>query len=331
MTCLPIAVTVGEPAGIGAEIIVKAWQTLRDETPFFVIGDAVHIEDTATKYGGPVQTITCTSEAINVCSDSLPILDHPFPTRPTPGVLDKTNASAVIEIIERGVSLVHEGEASSICTAPIHKQNLVEGAGFAFPGHTEFLAYLCHADAPVMMLCAPELRVVPVTIHIPLSDISRVLTRELLTEAIRETHQSLVNDFGISYPSISVAGLNPHAGEGGLIGREEIETISPVIAQLRKEGLQLSGPQSADTMFHPDARKTYDAAVCMYHDQALIPLKTIDFYRGVNTTLGLDIVRTSPDHGTGLDIAGKNRANPDSMIAALRLAQSMSRSRNRSI
>ena len=217
--------------------------------------------------------------------------------------------------------------ASALCTNPIHKKALKDGAGFAFPGHTEYLAHLSGAARPVMMLAAPALRVVPVTIHIPLAEVPAALTPALLEETLRITHAGLVADFGIAAPRIAVAGLNPHAGEGGAMGEEERTVIEPVLARLRAEGMALSGPLPADTMFHPAARARYDAAVCMYHDQALIPIKTVDFDGGVNVTLGLDFVRTSPDHGTAYDIAGTGTANPASLIAALGMARDMAAAR----
>ena len=241
-----------------------------------------------------------------------------------PGQPDPRNAAAVIEVIARGVDLVMRGEASALTTAPIHKKALMDGAGFRFPGHTEYLAHLAGVERVVMMLACPDLRVVPTTIHIALADVPDALTPELLRDTIRITHAALRQDFGVTAPRIAVAGLNPHAGEGGAMGREEIDTITPVIEALRAEGLALSGPQSADTMFHAGARAGYDAAICMYHDQALIPIKTLDFDAGVNVTLGLPFVRTSPDHGTAFDIAGKGVADPSSTLAALRMAARLS-------
>jgi 4-hydroxythreonine-4-phosphate dehydrogenase len=233
----------------------------------------------------------------------------------------------VIEVIERAVALVQSGMAGAICTAPIHKKALKDGAAFAFPGHTEFLAHLAGVDRVVMMLACPELRVVPATIHIALSEVPAALTEALLEETIRITHASLKHDFGIPAPRLAVAGLNPHAGEGGAMGWEEERMIRPLVARLAAEGIVIRGPMSADTMFHAAARKTYDAAICAYHDQALIPIKTIDFAGGVNVTLGLPFVRTSPDHGTAHDIAGRGIADPSSLIAALRMAREMAAAR----
>jgi 4-hydroxythreonine-4-phosphate dehydrogenase len=257
----------------------------------------------------------------------LPVLPQPFPQPATPGKPAAENAAAVIAAIARGVELVSRGEATALTTLPIHKKALMDGAGFRYPGHTEYLAHLAGVDRVVMMLACPELRVVPATIHIPLKDVPATLDAKLLSDTIRITDAALRRDFGIESPRIAIAGLNPHAGEGGAIGREEIEVIGPVLESLRAEGLGLSGPHSADTMFHAAARATYDAAVAMYHDQALIPIKTIDFAGGVNVTLGLPFIRTSPDHGTAFDIAGEGRADPTSFVAALELARDMARAR----
>ena len=320
----PVAVSIGEPAGIGPEILARAWDRLGPRLPFFVIGDPAHLAGHGVK---PV-TIARPADASAACAHGLPVLPHPFPAPATPGQPSPENAAAVIDVIARGVDLVMRGEASALTTAPIHKKALMDGAGFRFPGHTEYLAHLAGVERVVMMLACPDLRVVPTTIHIALSDVPAALTPTLLTDTIRITHASLRRDFGIAAPRIAVAGLNPHAGEGGAMGRDEIEVIGPVIEALRAEGLALSGPHSADTMFHAAARARYDAAVCMYHDQALIPIKTVDFAGGVNVTLGLPFIRTSPDHGTAFDIAGQGRADPTSLIAALELARDMARQRN---
>ncbi|MEO0402358.1 MAG: 4-hydroxythreonine-4-phosphate dehydrogenase PdxA, partial [Pseudomonadota bacterium] len=226
-------------------------------------------------------------------------------------------------VIARGVDLVTCGAAAALCTAPIHKKVLIDGAGFSYPGHTEYLEALTGAPRAVMMLASDALRVVPTTIHIALSDVPRVLTPDLLRDTIEITAQSLRDDFGISAPRIAVAGLNPHAGEGGAMGRDELDWIAPLIARMAADGQDVSGPWPADTMFHVAARASYDVAVCMYHDQALIPIKTLDFDLGVNVTLGLPIIRTSPDHGTAFDIAGRGVANPTSMIQAIKLAAHM--------
>ncbi|MEL6426015.1 MAG: 4-hydroxythreonine-4-phosphate dehydrogenase PdxA, partial [Pseudomonadota bacterium] len=243
---------------------------------------------------------------------------------PTPA-----NAPWIIDLISDGVDLCRTGAATALITNPINKKALKDGAAFAFPGHTEFLADLCNVPRPVMMLAGPELRVVPVTIHIALADVQAALTPTLIEETIRITAEGLRTDFGVEAPRLAVAGLNPHAGEGGAMGSEEIDVITPVLDRLRGEGFALTGPASADTMFHADARSRYDAAICMYHDQALIPLKTLSFADGVNVTLGLPIIRTSPDHGTAYDIAGQGIADPQSLLAALELAFRMAEQRGR--
>lgn len=311
----PVAVSCGDPSGIGPEIAAKAWDTLRGETPFLWIGDPAHLPPVV-----PVIPIVDPSEATSAATHGLPVLAHPFPAPATPGQPDPRNAQAVIEVISRGADLAANGGAVALCTAPIHKKALIDGAGFAFPGHTEYLADLAGVDRVVMMLASDALKVVPATIHIPLAEVPAALTRELIEETVRVAHTALIRDFAIASPRIAVAGLNPHAGEGGAIGREEIDIVIPAIEALRAEGLDVTGPASADTLFHAAARSRYDAAIAMYHDQALIPIKTLAFDEGVNVTLGLPFVRTSPDHGTAHDIAGQNRANPASIIAALRMA-----------
>jgi 4-hydroxythreonine-4-phosphate dehydrogenase len=319
----PVVLTLGDPAGIGPEIALAAWSTLRDEVPFLLVGDADHVGALAVRRGVPVRAVPGPAEAAAVAATALPLLTHPLPEPPVPGRPAPANASAVVAMIERGVALVRSGAALALCTNPINKKALQDGAGFAFPGHTEFLAHLSGARRPVMMLAAPALRVVPVTIHVPLASVPAALTPALLEETLRVVNDAGRTDLGLARPRIAVAGLNPHAGEGGAMGREEIEVIAPVLDRLRAAGMALSGPHSADTMFHPAARATYDVAVCMYHDQALIPIKTLDFAGGVNVTLGLDFVRTSPDHGTAYDIAGTGGADPTSLIAALRLARTL--------
>ncbi|WP_425039120.1 4-hydroxythreonine-4-phosphate dehydrogenase PdxA [Primorskyibacter sp. S187A] len=309
----PIALTCGEPSGIGPEIAAKAWAAIGHDAPFFWIGDPRHLP----KGTGWVE-IMQPAEALD--ASHLPVLRHAFAAEARPGQPNPANAPGVITAIERGVALVQSGDARALCTGPIHKQALQDGAGFSFPGHTEFLAHLADVDHVVMMLASPMLRVVPVTIHIPIEDVKAALTPDLLAETIRITAQGLKDRFGLASPRLAVAGLNPHAGEGGKMGREELDLIAPVLDDLRHEGLDIVGPHSADTMFHAAARARYDVAVCMYHDQALIPIKTLDFDGGVNVTLGLPFLRTSPDHGTAFDIAGQGLANPASLIAALRLA-----------
>jgi 4-hydroxythreonine-4-phosphate dehydrogenase len=317
-----IALTCGEPAGVGPELAVAARRALGASVPFFWIGDPRHLP-----LGSAVAMIDSPDEAAGIASDRLPVLRHDFASAATLGLAKPEHAKDVIAVIERAVTLVQSGQAAAVCTAPIHKKALKDGAGFGFPGHTEFLAHLAGVDRVVMMLASPLLRVVPVTIHIALSDVPAALTPALLEETLRITEAGLRRDFGLSAPRIAVAGLNPHAGEGGTMGRSEIDLIAPVLDRLRAEGMAISGPSSADTMFHTRARASYDVAVCMYHDQALIPIKTLDFDGGVNVTLGLPFVRTSPDHGTAFDIAGKGIAKPDSLIAALKMAGEMAAAR----
>jgi len=313
----PVALCCGEPAGIGPELAVRAWSELGQECPFVWIGDPRHLPAGAEFV--EIDDLTQT-EAASV--RGLPVLPHAFAAPATAGTPEPANAAGVIEVIERGVKLVQSGAASALCTAPIHKKALIDGAGFAFPGHTEFLAALTGSRRAVMMLVSPLLRVVPTTIHIALSEVPNALTPELLRDTIAITAQGLRLRFGIAHPRIAVAGLNPHAGEGGAMGHEELDWIAPLITSLKSPDYTVTGPHPADTMFHAAARQGYDVAIAMYHDQALIPIKTLDFDRGVNVTLGLPFLRTSPDHGTAFDIAGKGIANPTSLIEALKLASS---------
>lgn len=317
----PIALSCGEPAGIGPEIAVKAWQELGDSCPFFWIGDPRHLPD-----GTPIREITSAAETAKAATEGLPVLPLAFAGSAAKGTADPANAAGVIRSIETAVRLVQSGEASAVCTAPIHKKALIDGAGFAYPGHTEFLAALAGRERVVMMLASAQLRVVPATIHIALADVPKALTPATLRETIEITATGLRDQFGLPKPRIAVAGLNPHAGEGGAMGTEELDWINDLIEQMQREGHALTGPHPADTLFHAAARARYDAAVCMYHDQALIPIKTLDFDRGVNVTLGLPFIRTSPDHGTAFDIAGRGEANPSSLIEALKLAQAMAAS-----
>jgi 4-hydroxythreonine-4-phosphate dehydrogenase len=318
----PVALTCGDPSGIGPEIAVKAWRRLGDSLPFFWIGDPEHLPD-----GADFCVVSTPNETVHAARRGLPVLKHSFPAPAIPGRPDARNARAVVTSIERAVQLVQDGKASSLCTSPISKKELVDHADFAHPGHTEFLAHLAGVDRVVMMLAAEELKVVPATIHIPLSEVPKALTAETLRETITILATALKSDFGIPAPRLAVAGLNPHAGEGGLLGSEEIEWIVPLCDTLRREGFRLEGPLPADTMFHARARAQYDAAVAMYHDQALIPIKTLAFDRGVNVTLGLPFIRTSPDHGTAYGIAGRGEADPTSLIEALKLADAMARAR----
>lgn len=322
MTELPLAVTCGEPAGIGPEVIYKAWQNLRGSVPFFMIGDPRHLPANAvwTEIPGP-------SEAVNLSANALPVLMHAFPKTAQHGKAHAENAQCVIDVIAQAVELAIAGKVCGICTAPINKKALKDGAGFAFPGHTEFLAHKAGDVEVAMMLASEQLRVVPATIHIPLSQVAKTLTPNGLRRTIEITAQGLRESFGLSSPRIAVAGLNPHAGEQGAMGHEEQDWIADLVTDMTDEGFDLTGPHPADTMFHKQARARYDAAVCMYHDQALIPIKTLDFDAGVNVTLGLPFIRTSPDHGTAFDIAGQGVANPTSMISALRMAAKMAQRR----
>ena len=315
----PVALSCGEPAGIGPEIAAKAWMELRQDCPFVWIGDPRHLPS-----GVPVQAVQDPQEALSASASALPVLVQEFAGNAAKGSADPRNAAGVIRSIERAVELVKQGSAAAVCTAPIHKKALIDGADFAYPGHTEFLAALC-ADEPgepprsVMMLWSEGLAVVPVTVHIPLAAVPAQLTRELIVETWRIVAHDLHTRFLIDTPRLALAGLNPHAGEAGTMGREEIDVIAPAIAQLQAEGIDARGPFPGDTLFHARARAGYDAVLCMYHDQALIPIKTIAFDEAVNVTLGLPFLRVSPDHGTAFDIAGKGVARPDSLIAALRL------------
>jgi 4-hydroxythreonine-4-phosphate dehydrogenase len=331
----PLAVTMGEPAGIGSEVLLKTWATLKsaDTVPFFAIADADHLRRMAARIAVDVRIIEIhsPSEAPHDFPRGLPVMNEPLKEPAVPGAPITANGRAVIESIERAVSFALEGEVGGIVTNPIHKATLM-ASGFPYPGHTEFLAALCSGGdepiEPVMMLVCPDLRVVPITIHCGLKDVFEKLTTERIVEQSRVAAAALRRDFGIARPRLAIAGLNPHAGEDGAFGREEIEIITPAIRILRADGIEVSGPHPADSLFHDKARTRYDVALCMYHDQALIPLKTIDFDRGVNITLGLPIVRTSPDHGTAFDIAGTGKASPDSLIAAIRTASTMARNRS---
>ena len=319
----PLALTMGDPAGIGPEIALAAWsQTNR---PLLAIGDLALWSRLAAPLGIPVRAVSAPQD---VSPEAFCVLDVPLARPVTAGKPDGAHAAATIRFIETAVHLTQSGAASGVVTGPISKDVLISGADFAYPGHTEFLAALDGAKRPVMMLAGPQLRVVPVTIHIALSEVPAQLTTELLRETIEITAAGLTRDFGIANPRLAVAGLNPHAGENGRMGGEEIALITPLLDKMRAEGHHLSGPHSADTMFHPEARATYDAAICMYHDQALIPLKTLSFSDGVNVTLGLSFVRTSPDHGTAFDIAGQGIADPRSLIAAIEMASDMAEARS---
>lgn len=319
----PVAVTMGEPAGIGGELTLRAWLERRERRlpPFFAIDDPKRLERLAARLGWqvPIAVVEHPQAAADAFASALPVLALPLAGSATPGSPDPRNADCVLASVRKAVGLVVAGEAAALVTNPVHKKTLYE-AGFRHPGHTEYLAELAGVERSVMMLACPELRVVPVTAHIPLAEAIGRLTRAELTAVGRITAAALRSDFGIESPRLMFAGLNPHAGESGTIGREEIEIIAPAVAELKGLGIAASGPAPADTLFHERARRGYDAAICMYHDQALIPLKTIDFHGGVNVTLGLPFIRTSPDHGTAFEIAGLGVADVSSLAASLGMA-----------
>ena len=312
---LPVALSCGEPAGVGPELALRAWEALRDRVPFFLIGDAGHLGQ-----GAPHVRIADPGEAPAAMARGLPVLHRDFGPPVTPGQPQAAHAQPVIDAIAEGVALVMAGRARALCTAPIHKQALAEGAGFAYPGHTEYLAALAGVRRVVMMLAAPALRVVPVTIHMALAEVTGALTPALLEETLRITHDGLRRRFGLSAPRIAVAGLNPHAGEGGHLGREELDVIIPTLEQLRTQGMALTGPLPADTAFQPHLLEQHDAVLAMYHDQGLPVLKYAGFGEAINITLGLPFIRTSADHGTAFDLAGSGTASASSLIAATRQA-----------
>jgi 4-hydroxythreonine-4-phosphate dehydrogenase len=323
---LALALTMGEPAGIGGEVTLKAWKA-KNTPAFFVIDDAERLRLLAQKLGldVPVSTINDPSEALEVFEVALPVLHQPLKDQVVFGKPTPNNAKAVLESIRAAVELVRAGQASAVVTNPIHKETLYN-AGFKFPGHTEFLSDLAGVDtSPVMMLASPELRVVPVTIHVSIAQALNSLSEVDIITTARVTAEALTKYFAIAEPRLAIAGLNPHAGEGGKMGKEEITTIAPAITKLCELGIDASGPWPPDTMFHDTARQSYDVAICMYHDQALIPIKTIDFDGAVNVTLGLPFVRTSPDHGTAFNIAGTGIASEKSLLAALNMATDMAK------
>jgi len=334
--CAPLAVTLGDPAGIGPEIIVKAWESLRESGPLFVVvGDHDALAAASSRGGSRLRRIGSPDAAADVFADALPVLDLPLLSPVVAGKPSAAYAPAIIRWIETGVGLALSGAVGGLVTAPIAKKPLYD-AGFSFPGHTEFLAELTAGATydgprgPVMMLATQGLKTVLATIHLPLATAISSLSIARIVEVGRVTAYALAQDFGIARPRLALAGLNPHAGEDGALGREEIEVINPAAAQLRALGIDCADARPADTLFHEQARARYDAVICLYHDQALIPIKTLDFWGGVNATLGLPIIRTSPDHGVGYDIAGRGLARADSLIAALNMAQEMATARTRS-
>ena len=329
MPTKPIALTLGEPAGIGPDVTLKAWLRRRELKlpPFYLLGDRGFIADRAKILGLDVRLAeTSAADAPGVFADALPIVATGHAATARPGEPDDNSAAAAIASIRQAVSDVAARRASAVVTNPIAKSVLYR-TGFRHPGHTEFLAELAasggHAPQPVMMLWSPLLAVVPVTIHLSLRDAIAQLTSELIVTTARIAVADMKARFGLANPRLALSGLNPHAGEHGSLGTEDITIVSPAIETLRAEGIEVRGPLPADTMFHAAARETYDCAICMYHDQALIPIKTLSFDDAVNVTLGLPFIRTSPDHGTAFDIAGTGSASPSSLVAALRLAARM--------
>lgn len=316
----PLAVALGDPAGIGPEIVAKAWDARREAglPLFFAVGNQTSLERV---WSGPIRTIGTPSEAAAVFDEALPLIQVEDPGEIVPGEPNLPGARCALDSLEIAVGLTRSGTASALVTGPVAKAQLY-AIGFTHPGQTEFVAERCGIayENTAMMLAGPTLRTVPVTLHMPLAEVMSQLTADLIVSRARTAARGLQRDFGIEAPRLALAGLNPHAGEGGALGSEEIEIIGPAIEMLRAEGIDAVGPLPADTMFHERARAGYDAAICMYHDQALIPLKALHFDEGVNVTLGLPIVRTAPDHGTAFGIAGNGIARPDAMIAAIRLA-----------
>ncbi len=328
---LPLALTLGEPAGVGPDLAIHLWRRRAELRlpPFYLIGEPEFVKRRARLLGVDiVVSIVTPAQAIDSFQRALPIVPLDTSITAAPGVPDASSAPAAIASIRRAVADVLAGRAAAIVTNPVAK-NVLYRSGFAEPGHTEFLARLVqeatgNATRPVMMLWSPELAVVPVTIHLPLKDVATQLTSELITATGRIAARDLIRRFGISRPRLAIAGLNPHAGEDGALGAEDAAIVAPAVQRLQDEGIDAVGPIPADTMFHARARAAYDVALCMYHDQALIPIKTLAFDHAVNVTLGLPFVRTSPDHGTAFDIAGKGTADPSSLIAALTLAARLS-------
>ncbi|MGD0106025.1 MAG: 4-hydroxythreonine-4-phosphate dehydrogenase PdxA [Rhodopila sp.] len=326
----PLALTMGDPAGIGGELTLKAWLALHEtDRSFISLDDPTRLEKLARDLGLPVPVcqIGDAAETVKVFLTALPVLAVPLAVIPVPGQPDPANARAVVTSIEQATKLALTGAVGGVITNPINKAALYQ-AGFTYPGHTEFLAELTGATGKqIMMLASPMLRVVPVTVHVSLRESIAMLTTEMIVATARIAASALRRDFGIALPRLAIAGLNPHAGEHGALGTEETKVVQPAIDTLRADGIAVSGPWPPDTMFTTAARARYDVAVCMYHDQALIPIKTLDLDHGVNITLGLPIVRTSPDHGTAFDIAGRGVADVTSLLAAIALAREMSERR----
>lgn len=319
---LPLALTLGEPAGIGPDLTLKLWaeRIARKLPPFFLVADRDFVATRAKALSLDVPLAECApEEATRYFDDALPIVASGVHATAIPATPDASSAAAARASIDLAVRLVQEGKAAAVVTNPITK-HVMQAGGFAFPGHTEYLAHLSGAPRPVMLIWSEELAVVPLTIHIPLRDVPSAITTNLIVESTRITARDYRERFGIANPRIVVCGLNPHAGEEGTIGREEIEIVVPALRALRAEGIDAAGPFSADSLFHVQARRRYDVVLGMYHDQVLAPVKALAFDRAVNVTLGLPFVRTSPDHGTAFDLAGTGEANPSSLEAALKLA-----------
>lgn len=318
---LPLAISVGDPAGIGPEIIGKAWEARNSSAlpPFFAIGD---IGSFAPHWSGPVVRIDDPADTAKHFASALPVIQLHSCISVVPGQPDLDGAHCAYQALEMAIGFARAGSAAALVTGPVSKAQLYS-VGFTHPGQTEFIAERCGVSKnnAVMMLAGPDLCVVPMTTHIPLASVAGKLDGRLIRQRLRATAKGLQRNFGIEKPRLAVAGFNPHAGESGNMGREEIDLFGPAIQQIRDEGFDVIGPLPADTMFHAEARAHYDAALCAYHDQALIPLKTLYFHDAVNMTLGLPVVRTSPDHGTAFGIAGQNLAMPNSMIAAIKMAE----------
>lgn len=322
----PIAISSGDPCGVGPEISVKAWKKLKNELTFVLYTSFSFMKNLFPDV--PFIKVDTPHEANNIMQNALPIFDIPFSGKPFVGEANNKFAKETILSIELATASCLSGQSRALCTNPINKYNLKSNAGFEFSGHTDFLKYLTSSKNATMMLVSKKLKVVPATIHLSLFEAIKLINKDLINNVILSCHNSLINQFKIPNPKIFVSGLNPHAGENGLFGMEEINVISPAIVELRKTGIDVSGPFSADSLFHPKIRNCYDAVICMYHDQALIPIKTLSFDDAVNITLGLPFVRTSPDHGTAMDIAGKDLASAESLISAIRLADKLTSNDN---
>ncbi len=324
----PIALTMGDPAGVGIEVTCTAWKKRHEHRlpPFFLIADPEHVNSLSDV---PLQIIDNPNQALKYFGDALPIYEVKLNSSPIMGQPRTANGEVILFSVELAVQWAKAGDIRAIVTNPIHKASLID-CGFEYPGHTEYLAYLAGITGPsVMMLKVPGLRAIPLTGHVSIKSVPDEVSTDRIVEFGEIIYDSLIKDFGISQPRLAIAALNPHAGEGGNFGDEEEKIINPAVFKLQNMGIECFGPAPADTLFHEEARATYDAVICMYHDQALIPVKTLDFHRGVNVTLGLPFVRTSPDHGTAFDIAGTNQANPLSLISAIQTASEIAENRSK--